>query len=54
LPYRNILVRILEDRTTVVVEIKIIRGREYCDDGGKLLCGRLAVHRVSVDVLVST
>jgi hypothetical protein len=47
LPYRNVLVLVFDDCSTVAVDIKIVWRREHCDDRGKLSCGRLAVHGIS-------
>lgn len=47
LPYRDILVGILEHRPTVTVHVEIIGCGEDGDDGGKLFGRGFAMHRVS-------
>lgn len=46
LPDRNVLIRVLEHRASILVHIEIIWRREDRDDRRKVLLGRLAVHRI--------
>lgn len=47
LPNGDVLVRVFEDRTAVVVGVQVIRGRKYRDDGGEFLGRRFPVHCVT-------
>ena len=47
LPNGNVLVRVFEDRTAVMVGVQIIRGRKYRDDGREFLRRRFPVHSVA-------
>ena len=43
----DVLVRVLDDRTAVVVYVQVVRCRKHCDHRGELLRRRLSVHHVS-------
>ena len=47
LPNGDVLVRIFEDRTAVVVGVQVIWGRKYRDDGGEFLRRRFPVHSIT-------
>ena len=46
LPNRNILVRVLEDRTPILIDIEVIGRREDGDDRREVFLGCFSVHRI--------
>lgn len=47
LPDRDILVRIFDDGTAIMVDVEVVGGTKDGDDRGKLFGRRFAVHHVS-------
>lgn len=47
LPYRDILVRVLDDRTTVMIHVQIIRSGKDGDDRRELFERCFSVHSIT-------